>query len=163
MAIRRPWWQRLVQRIAYSRPGVWFFSRTLHHIDKPLLRVSRGRVCIASLLAGIPVISLTTTGARSREPRTLPVLAIADGERYVVIASSWGRKRHPAWYYNLRANPSATVSTASTTAAYSAREAEGEEREMFWRRANDIYPGFATYEHTAGERRIGVFVLEPKR
>jgi len=162
MAIHRPWWQRLVQRIAYSRPGVWFFSRTLHHIDKPLLRLSGGRVCVASLLAGIPVISLTTTGAKSGQPRTLPVLALSDGERYVVIASSWGRKRHPACYYNLRAHPTTTVSTAKTSAEYTAREADGEERDMYWRRANEIYAGFATYERTAGERHIGVFVLEPK-
>lgn len=157
---RRPWWQRLVQRIAYSRPGVWFFSRTLYRIDGPLLRLSRGRLCVASLLAGIPVISLTTTGARSGQQRTLPVLALADGERYVVIASSWGRRRHPAWYYNLRAHPTATVSTRNGTAVYRARTAEGEERDMYWRRANGIYPGFARYERTAANRRIGVFVLE---
>jgi deazaflavin-dependent oxidoreductase (nitroreductase family) len=163
MPVRRPWWQRFVQRFAYSPPGVWFFSRTLHHIDKPLLRLSRGRLCVAALLAGIPVISLTTTGAKSGQPRTLPVLALSDGERYVVIASSWGRKHHPSWYYNLRAHPSATVSTANTSGAYTARESDGEERDMYWRRANEIYPGFNVYERTAANRRIGVFVLEPKR
>jgi deazaflavin-dependent oxidoreductase (nitroreductase family) len=161
MAARRPWWQRLVQRIAYSRPGIWFFSRTLHYIDRPLLRLSRGRVCVASALAGIPVITLTTTGARSGAQRSLPVLGLPDGERFVVIASSWGRQRHPAWYYNLRAHPQATVSTKGRSGAYTARMAEGEERDMHWRRALEVYPGFRVYERTASNRRIGVFVLEP--
>jgi deazaflavin-dependent oxidoreductase (nitroreductase family) len=153
--------QRVVQRIAYSRAGVWFFSRTLHYIDSPLLRLTKGRWCVASLLAGIPVISLTTTGARTGAARTMPVLAVPDGAKLVVIASSWGRKKHPAWYYNLRAHPRAAVRMRGSTAEYSAREADGEEREMYWRRALDIYPGFASYERTASNRRIGVFVLEP--
>jgi deazaflavin-dependent oxidoreductase (nitroreductase family) len=150
-----------VQRIAYSRPGVFFFSRTLHYVDLPLLRVSRGRFCIASFLAGIPVIMLTTTGAKSGQPRTMPVLALRDGERFVVIASSWGRRKHPAWRHNLRAHPEATVSAGGATGAYRAREADGEERDMYWRRALGVYPGFSTYERTASNRRISVFVLEP--
>jgi deazaflavin-dependent oxidoreductase (nitroreductase family) len=152
-----------VQRVAYSRAGVWFFSRTLHHIDMPLLRLSGNRFCVATVLAGIPVISLTTTGAKSGQARTLPVLAIEDGDRYVVIASSWGRTRHPGWYYNLRANPTATVETKQRRGAYSAREVEGEEREMFWRRAVEIYPGFEVYKRTAGRRHIGMFALEPEQ
>lgn len=92
----------------------------------------------------------------------MPVLALSDGERFVVIASSWGRKRHPARYYNLRAHPTVTVSTKQQSAAYVAREAEGEERDMYWRRAVDVYRGFLSYERTAGNRHIGVFVLEPE-
>lgn len=160
---RRPWWQRLVQRIAYSRPGVWFFSRTLHYIDLPLLGLSRGRISVPSILAGLPVITLTTTGAKSGLPRTMPVLGIPDGDRFVVIASSWGRQRHPAWRHNLRAHPQATVSANGLTGSYVARETAGEERDMYWRRAVALYPGFLAYERTAGKRRIGVFVLEPRR
>jgi deazaflavin-dependent oxidoreductase (nitroreductase family) len=162
--LRRPAaWQRLVQRIAWSRPGVWCFSRTMHHIDLFFSRLSRGRISVASLVAGIPVVNLTTTGARSGAPRTMPVLALSDGDRFVVIASSWGRKRHPAWYYNIRAHPTVTVATKRASATYVARQAEGEEREMYWRRAADVYRGFLSYERTASNRHIGVFVLEPKR
>lgn len=160
---RLPWWQRLVQRIAYSRPGVWLFSRTLHYIDLPLLRLTRGRVSVPTVLAGLPVITLTTTGAKSGMPRTMPVLGIPDGDRFVVIASSWGRRKHPAWRHNLRAHPRATVSLAGRTGVYDARETAGEERDMFWRRAVALYPGFSAYERTAGKRRISVFVLEPSR
>jgi deazaflavin-dependent oxidoreductase (nitroreductase family) len=162
MAVRRPWWQRLVQRIACSRPGIWFFSRTLHYLDIPLLRMSLGRLSVPSLLAGLPVITLTTTGAKTGTARAMPVVGIPDGDRFVVIASSWGRKRHPAWCHNLRAHPQATVSAKGRSAAYVAREADGEERNMYWRRAVEIYPGFLAYERTAGARRIPVFVLEPK-
>jgi deazaflavin-dependent oxidoreductase (nitroreductase family) len=158
---RLPWWQRLVQRIAYSRPGVWFFSRTLHYIDLPLLRLTRGRVSIPSILAGLPVITLTTTGAKTGAARTMPVIGIPDGDRFVVIASSWGRRRHPAWRHNLRAHPQATVSLGGRTGVYGARELDGEERDMFWRRAVTLYPGFLAYERTASNRRISVFVLEP--
>ncbi len=161
MPSRRPWWQRLVQRIAYSRPGVWFFSRTLHYIDLPLLRLTRERVSLSSILTGLPVVTLTTTGAKSGAPRTMPVLGIPDGDRFVVIASSWGRRKHPAWRHNLRAHPQATISTNGRTATYVARETEGEERDMFWRRAVALYPGFLAYERTASNRRISVFVLEP--
>jgi deazaflavin-dependent oxidoreductase (nitroreductase family) len=151
----------MVQRIAYSRPGVWFFSRTLHYIDLPLLRLTRGRVSLSSILTGLPVVTLTTTGAKSGAPRTMPVLGILDGDRFVVIASSWGRRKHPAWRHNLRAHPRATVSTNGCSANYVAREADGEERDMFWRRAAALYPGFLAYERTASNRRISVFVLEP--
>ena len=107
------------------------------------------------------MITLTTTGARTGVSRTMPVLGMPGGDRFVVIASSWGRERHPAWYYNLRAHPQATVSTKGRSRAHLAREADGEEREMYWRRAVEIYPGFLAYERTASNRRIGVFVLEP--
>jgi deazaflavin-dependent oxidoreductase (nitroreductase family) len=154
-------WQRLVQRIAWSRPGVFVFSRTMHHIDRALFSVSGGRVYASAVLAGIPVVNLTTTGARSGAQHTMPVLALPDGDRLVMIASSWGRAHHPAWYYNLRAHPQAVVTTKSGARTFTARLAEGEERDTYWRRALGVYPGFASYERTAGNRRIGVFVLEP--
>ena len=155
-------WQRVMQRVAASRPGSWFFSRTLHYVDVPVLRLSRGRLSIPTLVAGLPVIALTTTGAKTGRTRTTPLVALPDGDRLVVIASSWGRRRHPSWYYNLRANPEATVTVRGQTATYTAREATQAERERYWQQAVGVYPGYAAYERRAAGRRIPVLVLEPK-
>ena len=155
-------WQRMMQRVAASRPGSWFFSRTLHYFDIPALRLSRGRLSIPTLVAGLPVIALTTTGAKTGRTRTTPLVALPDGVRLVVIASSWGRRRHPSWYYNLRANPKATVTVRGQTATYTARDATEAERERYWQEAVGLYPGYAAYEQRAAGRRIPVLVLTPK-
>lgn len=117
MATRPMAWQRAMQRVAASQPGSWFFSRWLHYVDAPVLRLSKGRVSIPALIAGLPVIALTTTGAKTGRQRTTPLVALEDGDRLVIIASSWGRKRHPSWYYNLRAHPGATVTIRGRTRA----------------------------------------------
>jgi deazaflavin-dependent oxidoreductase (nitroreductase family) len=154
-------WQRLMQRLAWSAPGIFVFSRTLHFIDRPLLRLSKGRLSVPALLTGLPVISLTTTGAKTGAPRAQPLVALRDGERFVVIASSWGRRRHPSWYHNLRAHPEATITVDGRAAAYAARDADDDERARYWQRAVELYPGYRAYERRAG-RRIPVVVLEPK-
>src|SRR5712692_4720625 len=97
--------QRAIRRLAASGPGSWFFARVLHHIDRPVFRLTRGRHTLASLLSGLPVVMLTTTGARSGVLRTVPVLGLPTPDGLAVIASNYGQERHPSWYYNLRANP----------------------------------------------------------
>lgn len=152
---------RLAQKLAASRVGAWAFSHTLHHVDLVLMRLTRGRVSIPGVLAGIPVVRLTTTGAKSGEERTVPVLALRDGDEWVVIASNWGDDRHPAWYHNLKANPEVTVTHDDRTRRYVAREVEGEEREAYWEWANDVYVGFEAYQRRAESRQIPVVVLSP--
>lgn len=78
--------------------------RTLYHFDLPVLRLSRGRYSVTSLLAGLPVVTVTTIGAKSGQPRSLPLVAIPSGEAVILIASNFGQAHHPAWYYNLRAH-----------------------------------------------------------
>jgi len=73
----------------------WFFSHTLHHVDRGLLRLSGGRVSIPGALAGLPVIRVTT-GAKTGTERTVPLVGLRDGERWVLVASNWGRERHPS-------------------------------------------------------------------
>jgi hypothetical protein len=136
---------RFMRWQAATAPMAWFWARTLHHMDRIVFRLTRGRYTFASLLTGLPVVMLTMTGARGGKKRTVPVLGLPDGDRVAVIASNFGQRRHPAWYFNLRANP----------------EAEGEERERLWRRGLGIYPGRIGYEERAGGRRIPVIVLSP--
>lgn len=156
------WLQRLVVRIAASRPGSWFLSRTLEPFDKMWLRITRGRRTLTTIMTGLPVIELATRGAVSGRPRVCPLIAIPDGDRLVVIASNFGAKKHPAWYLNLRANPDVAVKLNGAVAPYHARTAGDGERERYWRQAVAMYPGYRDYGQRAGGRRIPIVVLEPK-
>lgn len=153
--------RQLVQRITSSRPGVWLFSRTAHHLDRAVLRLTGGRHTLSSLLAGVPIITLTTIGAKSGESRSVPLVGVLDGEQVALIASNWGGPRHPAWYHNLRANPRATVTIGGRSWVCLARPASEGERERYWRAAVRLYPGYAAYARRTGGRVIPVMVLEP--
>jgi deazaflavin-dependent oxidoreductase (nitroreductase family) len=153
--------QRALRRVAATGPGAWLFARVLHRIDRPVYRLTSGRHTFASLVSGIPVVMLTTTGARSGEPRTVPVLGLPTDEGLAVIASNFGKHQHPAWYHNLRANPEGSVTVDGTSRRFRAVEAEGERRSRIWEEGLRVYPGWAQYERRATNRRIAVFVLDP--
>lgn len=153
--------QKFLRRFAASGPGAWLFARVLHHIDRPIHRLTRGRYTFASLVAGIPVVMLTTTGAKSGQPRTVPVLGIPAEDRLAIIASNFGQQRHPAWYYNLRAHPEALIVVDGHGERVQAVEARGERRANIWQAGLRVYPGFGQYERRASHRDIHVFVLEP--
>lgn len=154
--------QRLLRRFAASGPGSRLFALVLHHIDRPVYRLTRGRHTFSSLLSGLPVVMLTTTGARSGERRTVPVLGIPADGSVAIIASNYGQRRHPAWYYNLRAHPDAEVVVDGQSRHVRAAEAEGERRARIWQDALRLYPGFSQYERRAAHRHISVFVLQPE-
>lgn len=153
--------QRAIRSFAASGPGSWLFVRTLHHIDRPVFRATRGRHTLANLLSGIPVVMLTTTGARSGLPRTVPVLGLPTPNGLAVIASNFGQERHPSWYYNLLASPDGEVTVDGETQAFHATEAQGEERARIWQEGLKVYPGWSQYERRASNRQIAVFVLRP--
>lgn len=152
--------QRALRRLGATRPGSWVFARILHHIDRPVYRLTRGRHTFASLVAGLPVVMLTTTGVRSGRPRRVPVVGLPTVDGLAVIASNFARERHPAWYHNLRANPQGEICVDGVTRRFRAREAAGEERVRIWQEALRVYPGYAVYERRASHRRIGVFILD---
>lgn len=152
--------QRATRKVVSLGPVSAVLARTLHHLDGPVLRWSDGRFSAASLVAGLPIISLTTTGAKSGQARTVPLIAIPDGQRLILVASNWGRPKHPAWYHNLRANPTATATVGGQTAVWIARELGGAEREAAWQRAVALYPGYAEYARRNGGRVIPVLALE---
>ena len=154
-------WQRLLVKIAASRSGAWFFSRVLHRLDRLTLRLSDGRWMLSQLI-GLPLITLTATGARSGQPRSVPLIGVPDGERLIVIASNWGQEHPPAWYHNVRANPEVTVKMDGVSQNYRAREVEGGERARAWAKAVARYPGYRAYQ-TRTERTIPVLVLEPNK
>ena len=153
--------QRFLRRFAASGPGSWLFARIMHHIDRPVHRLTRGRYTFASLVAGIPVVMLTTTGAKSGQLRTVPVLGIPVEGGVAIIASNFGQARHPAWYHNLRAHPDAEAVVDGARRRVRAVEADGERRAQIWQQGLRMYPGFDQYERRASHRHITVFVLEP--
>lgn len=155
------WWQRVVQWFAATRPGAWLFSRTTHHLDRILMRWTGDRVSTSRVLAGLPTVRLTTIGAKTGKERTVPVMALPDGEDWIVVASNWGGEKHPAWYHNLKANPEVELSYLGETHRYVAEEATGEEYASYWRRAARIYPGFDHYRRRSGDREIPIVVLSP--
>jgi deazaflavin-dependent oxidoreductase (nitroreductase family) len=153
--------RRVVRVTAAWAPVSWFYARTLHHIDRLVFRATRGRATFVSWVAGLPIVMLTTTGAKSGRRHTLPLVALPEQDRLVVIASNYGQERNPGWYYNLRANPSATVCFEGVTQEMVARELEGEERDRHYQRGIEIYPGWTEYRKRAAHRRIPVLELTP--
>lgn len=153
--------QKALRRVAGSGPGSWLFARFLHRIDRPVHRLTGGRHTFASLVSGIPVVMLTTTGARSGRPRTVPVLGLPTDEGLAVIASNFGQRRQPAWYYNLRANPEGSVAVDGQSRRFRAVQTEGDRRRRIWDEGLRVYPGWSQYERRAQNRRIAVFVLDP--
>lgn len=152
---------RLVKRLAGTRFGIWLLAGTLHRLDAPILKWTHNRASLTTWLTGLPVVVLTTTGAKSGLARRTPLVAMQAGENIILIASQFGRPRHPGWYYNLIAHPQAQVSIRGTEKSYLARQAQGEERQRYWQMAVESYAGYALYEKRALPRIIPVMVLEP--
>jgi deazaflavin-dependent oxidoreductase (nitroreductase family) len=154
--------RRIMRRSGSLRPLSWFYARTLHHVDRPVFRLSGGRATFTSWVTGLPIVMLRTTGARSGLPRApVPVVGIPDGECVVVIASNYAQQRNPAWYYNLCAHPRVDITIDGIEHEMVARELEGSERERYYARGIEIYPGWVEYRKRAAHREIPVIRLEP--
>ena len=155
LTYRQYQWQRVMQHIPASTIGATVFSKFLHYVDPPLMRISKDRLSIPSMLTGMPVVILTSTGAKSGQARTKPVIGVPDGDNVVLVASNWGQKRNPAWYYNLRANPVAELEFGSHSGTYIAREVtEPDEYQRLWQKAAGVYIGFDNISTAPG---IGEF------
>ncbi len=133
--------------------------RAVGKLNVPIYRATGGRVF--GSLDGTPILLLTTTGRKSGQARTAPVVYLPDAERLVVIGSNAGNLRAPAWALNLESNPDAEVEIGRERRQVRARIAEGEERADLWRRFNEHYSGFDDYASNV-TRKIRLFVLEPR-
>ncbi len=108
---------------------------------------------------GAPVLLLTSTGAKSGQRRTTPVMYLPDGDRMVIFASKAGADTNPAWYHNLVANPTATVEVGAESFDVDASVAAGEERERLYAQQAGLYQQFAEYAQKT-TRQIPVVVLQ---
>jgi deazaflavin-dependent oxidoreductase (nitroreductase family) len=108
---------------------------------------------------GSTVLLLTTTGRKSGEPRTTPLIYAQDGDRYVIVASKGGAPEHPGWYRNLEKSPDVELQVEDQIFPARARTASGEERDRLWRKANEVWPHYDEYARKT-DREIPVVVLE---
>jgi deazaflavin-dependent oxidoreductase (nitroreductase family) len=154
--------RRLVRRAAEIVPMSWIRPRVVVRIDREVFRLTRGRTTLSAWVSGLPIIMLTTTGARTGQPRTLPVLALPEGDHLVVIASNFGKPSNPDWYHNLRASPDAMITWKGSAVPMRARELKGEERERYVTRSLTVYPWWEQYHRRAAPRQIPVIMLEPR-
>jgi deazaflavin-dependent oxidoreductase (nitroreductase family) len=158
---QRNWLQKLATNLISTKAGGWYMTRIAPHIDRFFMSLSKGRISLLAIGGGEVTALLTTIGAKSGQTRTTPLAFIADNERIVLIASNGGYENHPAWYYNLRANPRAQITILGEAQTYLAREAEGQERDRLWQKAVGFYPGYAKYQERASNRKIPVVVMTP--
>jgi len=108
---------------------------------------------------GSTVLLLTTTGRRSGKATTTPLIYAQDGDRYVIIASKGGAPENPGWYRNLEKTPEAELQVEDQVFPARARTASGAERELLWRKANEVWPHYSEYAEKT-DREIPVVVLE---
>lgn len=111
--------------------------------------------------AGVPLLLLTTTGAKSGKQRINPLAYHADGERLVIIASKAGAPTHPDWYHNLVAHPDVTVEVGTETFEARASVVQGAQRDELYANRVALMPNFAAYQAKV-TRTIPVVVLTRK-
>jgi F420H(2)-dependent quinone reductase len=111
-------------------------------------------------LRGVPVVVITSVGASSGKLRKNPVMRVEHDGVYAAVASKGGAPQHPAWYRNLVEHPMVELQDGAAKRDYTVREASGDEREVWWDRALEVWPDYADYQ-TKTDRQIPVFVLEP--
>ena len=114
----------------------------------------------AADMKGMPIILLTTVGAKTGKLRKTPLMRIEHNGEYACVASLGGAPKNPVWYYNIAKNSRVELQDGSVTQDYDAREVFGDEKAVWWERAVQAYPDYADYQ-TKTDRQIPVFVLTP--
>ena len=114
----------------------------------------------ANTLRGMPIILLTSVGAKSGKLRKTPLMRVEHDGEYAAVASLGGAPKHPVWYWNLKNNPHVELQDGPTKRDYQAREVTGDEKRIWWERAVAAYPDYAEYQEKT-DREIPVFVLTP--
>ncbi|WP_072314508.1 nitroreductase family deazaflavin-dependent oxidoreductase [Agrococcus sp. Marseille-P2731] len=115
----------------------------------------------ANTMRGMPIILLTSVGAKSGKLRKTALMRVEHEGAYAAVASLGGAPKHPVWYFNLKEQPHVELQDGAERHDYLAREVSGEERAAWWERAVAAYPDYADYQEKT-EREIPVFVLERK-
>jgi deazaflavin-dependent oxidoreductase (nitroreductase family) len=112
----------------------------------------------ANTLRGLPIVLLTSVGAKTGKLRKTALMRVEHDGAYAVVASLGGAAKHPVWYWNLTKHPHVELQDGAERHDYEARELEGAEREEWWARAVEAYPPYADYQRKT-DRLIPVFLL----
>jgi deazaflavin-dependent oxidoreductase (nitroreductase family) len=126
-------------------------------VDKKLHRFFKGRISLVAM-AGLPSLRLTTVGRKSGLPRSTNLLYFPHGEAFVLTGSNWGRSSDPAWTFNLRAYPEATIALRGKEIPVVARPLDGDEYSEVWQLLLVFWPGYAM-ERAAADRELPLFLL----
>jgi F420H(2)-dependent quinone reductase len=110
---------------------------------------------------GLPVVIVTSRGAKSGKLRKTPLMRVEHDGRYLAVASQGGAPTHPLWYHNLVADPAVELQDRDQKRDMTARLLTGEERAQWWERAVEAFPPYADYQRRT-EREIPVFLLESR-
>jgi deazaflavin-dependent oxidoreductase (nitroreductase family) len=157
----KPFHYRLLVTIGRSRPGRWFGIHVASRIDPWLVRKTKGRF---TSFPGARMLLLTVPGRKSGAVRTNALLYFTQNDDVILIASSFGRDKHPAWYRNVKAHPEVTLTSRGKTGRYVAEEvADADERRRLLDLSRLIYAGYEDYEArtAASGRVIPVLRLRP--
>ncbi|MCH9734927.1 MAG: nitroreductase family deazaflavin-dependent oxidoreductase [Actinomycetia bacterium] len=150
--------EALVERLLVTPVGYQYLLHLAPRIDKTLIPRTKGRLSSA----GFDRVGLvTTTGAKSGQQRTHPLVLIDDADGLLAIGSNYGRKNHPAWSANLIAHPDCTVEFRGSPKRYRAELLTGDARASAWAAAADFYIGYERYRASCAPREIRVFRLAP--
>jgi deazaflavin-dependent oxidoreductase (nitroreductase family) len=150
--------KRVLMPFALSKPGTWYGINVASRVDPTLMKWTRGRVNLGANV--LPTVLLTVPGRKSGVERTVPLVYFSDGDDVVLMASSFGRPRLPAWYHNVKASREVTLTAGGVAERYRATEVEGPERDALYEKAKRLYAGYGIYEQrTAGIRRVPVLRL----
>ena len=153
-------WEKRVRRIVATKPGTAIHRVCIAPLDGPVMRLTRGRFDFA--MGAMKLVVLRTTGAKSGEPREIPLGYFTDGDDVILMASSYGRTKHPGWYHNLIAHPQCELLAGGHWRKFVGRETEGEDRARLYALAEGYYAGYTTYAlKTDGVRTIPVMRLTP--
>ncbi len=114
-----------------------------------------------TLLEGQPCVILWTKGRRTGAVRKTPLMRVADGDRYAVVASMGGAPDHPVWFHNVVADPEVSLQDGPDRRDYTAHVADAEEKAEWWPRCTAVWPSYDDYQAST-ERDIPVIVLEPR-
>lgn len=160
--IRRPnLLHRGIQAFASTRAGAWIFAKALRRLDDVVVRLSRGRTSAPEMLAGLPVIEVTTTGRKSGLPRTSHLIAVPYGDTLALLGTNFGQPRTPAWVLNLEADPRATLRHHGTGLDATARSATDDEQAAVLAGSTAVYGGYLKYQGRITGRRLRIFIMEP--
>ena len=111
---------------------------------------------------GLPIIVVTTRGAKSGKVRKNPVMRVEHGGEYALVASKGGAPENPEWFYNLESHPDeVAIQDGPEPVAVSVREVRGDEKAVWWERSVAAYPPYAEYQKNT-DRQIPVFLATPK-
>ena len=146
-----------VHRASSPVPSAPFLMKWVSRLHLFIYVASGGR--LGATISRLPVLLLTTAGRKTKKRRVTPLVYLRDGEDLVLIASNGGHDWHPAWYFNLRAEPEAEIQVRGLRRRVSTRTADDGERRRLWPAAIALYAGYAKYQSRT-RRIIPLVILE---